>query len=148
MYEELLRVPFVVVNGPPYLGEIRDELVSLLDVPPLIHDAIGEKVPDQYEGRLLKSTTPREYVVAEHQIEDEVVVGSLTADRLYEYNGPRKEKGLFKIGSDTFESLPEPDLDNNLKKATNNRIESINVTVDAADLDADVEDRLSDLGYI
>ena len=36
--------------------------MSLLDLPPLIHDALGLDVPHEYEGQVPGKDEPREYI--------------------------------------------------------------------------------------
>lgn len=150
MYHELLRVPLVIVNGPSYIEEAANDMMSLLDVPPLVHDAIGAAIPSVYEGRVpdVESQPHREYIIAEHQIEGDIVIGARSSDQLYEYNGPRKVQGFFRVGPETFAPIAADSGDEALKTEVIDRLERVDVTVDMPELDDDVEDRLDDLGYL
>jgi arylsulfatase A-like enzyme len=148
MYDELLRVPLVISNGQKSLEKHQSDLLSLLDIPPLLHEALGIDIPAEYEGQVL-SQESRSHVIAEHQIEEEVVVGARTNTHLYEYNEPENEANGYCVGSNTFDPVHEPnDTIDDLRNIVNSRLETIDVTADVTDLDDDVEDRLSDLGYL
>lgn len=147
-YDELLRVPLVVLNGPGSLRESRENLVSLLDVPPLIHDALGVAIPDAYEGRVPDPDADREFVLAEHQIESGVVVGSRDRELLYEYDGPDDERGLYAVGPTTFEPVGGADGRGELLRTTvEERLDAVDASTEPVELDDEVEQRLSDLGY-
>jgi len=149
MYDELLRVPLVIVNGPDGLNQYTSDLISLLDIPPLIHEALNIEIPDEYEGQLPGHDQPRSQVIAEHQLEDQVVVGARTETQLYEYNEPREETAKYTVGPNTFDLRTESDgTFDRLQGVVDTRLESIDVTNPNTDLDADVEDRLADLGYL
>ena len=72
-------------------------LVSLLDIPPLIHDALGLDVPDEYEGRIPGVDEPREYIIIEHEVEGEVIVGARSENWLYEGDEIQDERRLFDL---------------------------------------------------
>jgi arylsulfatase A-like enzyme len=148
MYDELLRVPLIVVNGPDAITNHRSDLLSLLDIPPLIHEALGLDIPTEYDGQV-PGTDARSHVIAEHQIEDEVVIGARTDTHLYEFNSPRGEAGEYRVGPNTFTQTTEQDATNTtLHDIVEDRIRKIDVTVDMLELDEDVENRLADLGYL
>ncbi len=148
MYDELLRVPLIIVNGPESLRNIDSDLLSLLDIPPLIHEILGIDIPDAYEGQLPLNGS-RSHVLAEHQIGDEVVVGARNESKLFEYNGPENESGGFAVGSRKFD--PVTGSDETLlefRDIVQHRLETVEVTAEMPALDSDVEERLGDLGYL
>ena len=51
-HESSIRVP-TVLTGPGFRGGQLQELVSLIDLPPTLLDAVGLEIPDQMQGRSL-----------------------------------------------------------------------------------------------
>lgn len=151
MYDELLHVPLVVTNGPDYLDEAVDDLVSLLDIPPLIYDTLGLDVPDKYEGQVPGKDDSREYVMAEHEVDGEVIVGARSENWLYEGDEIQDEHRLFDLREGDFERVdrdhPEADV---VREAVLSRLEELEVDAKYLqdDVETDVEDRLEDLGYL
>jgi len=153
MYDELLHVPLVVANGPDYLDDAVGDLVSLLDVPPLVHDAIGLPVPDAYDGRRPGVDEPRAYVLAEHEVEGDVVVGARSRDWLYEQDEVRDERRLYNLRGDGCRSVPveaHADASRTVRRAVSERFADLELGTDRweTDIDGDVEGRLEDLGYL
>lgn len=153
MYDELIQVPLIVVNGPEYLREATDELVSLLDIPPVIYDVLGLDIPDVYEGQLPGGDTPRKYVMAEHEVDGQVIIGARSDSWLYEADNIEGELRLFEITDDEFERVQiEKHIDEiaEIRNAVNNRLESLDITPRQLDenLEKGVESRLEDLGYL
>jgi arylsulfatase A-like enzyme len=152
MYDELLHVPLVVANGPQHLEDAKDDLVSLLDIPPLIHDALGVEIPEAYDGRLPgeKKSQPREYILAEHEVEGDVIVGARSEDFLYESDEIHGEHRLFDL-RDGFEQV---DCDHpeatSVRTAVHSRLDELNVEANylQSDIDDNTESRLEDLGYL
>ena len=150
MYDELLHVPLVVANGPDYLEDAAADLVSLLDVPPLIHDALGLEVPGEYEGRIPGKEPPREYVMAEHEVGGDVIVGARSEDWLYEGDEIQDEHRLFDL-RDGFEQVdvshPGGEL---VRTAVLERLDELDVEARYLqnELEGTVSDRLEDLGYL
>lgn len=148
MYDELLRVKLIIVNGSDAITNYRSDLLSLLDIPPLIYEALGLDILTEYDGQAPDADS-RSHVIAEHQIEDGVVIGARTDTHLYEFNGPRGEAGGYRVGPNTFTQTTEQDATNTtLHDIVEDRIQKIDVTVDMPELDEDVENRLADLGYL
>lgn len=151
MYDELLHVPLIVANGPDYLSDSKDELVSLLDIPPLIHDALGLEVPAEYEGRIPGKYKSRDFVMAGHEVEGEVIVGARSEDWLYEGDEIQDEHRLFDLRGNKFEQVdrdhPEAAT---VREAVLARLDELNVEAKylQGDVETDVEDRLEDLGYL
>lgn len=148
MYDELLRIPLIIVNGPSYLSKVSDSLISLLDIPPLLHDALGEDIPTHYEGRLPDSSSYRNHVIAEHQVEDSIVIGARSKQQLYEYSELQETSGFYNVAPDTFDHIGDDQGAEQLRSAVMDRLNVIDVTVTMPNLEDDVEDRLEDLGYL
>lgn len=150
MYDELLHVPLIVANGPEYLEDATNDLVSLLDIPPLIHDALGLDIPEEYEGRIPGKDDPRRYIMAEHEVEGDVIVGARSDEWLYEGDGINGEHRLFDL-RDGFERVerdrPEAAV---VRDAVLSRLNELDVEAKylQGDVEGDVEDRLEDLGYL
>lgn len=153
MYDELLHVPLIVANGPDYLGDATDNLVSLLDIPPLIHDALGLDVPDEYEGRRPGIDDPREFVMAEHEVEGDVIVGARSRNWLYEGDEIRNEHRLFDLRDGKFERVSietYAEETRSIRMAVNNRLKQLDIDVRRLEdeVEGDIESRLKDLGYL
>ncbi|SDK15489.1 Arylsulfatase A [Halovenus aranensis] len=152
MYDELLRVPLIVSNGPPYLEEATDQLVSLLDIPPLIHDTLNLEIPSGYEGQIPGKDAPRKYIMAEHEVEGDIIVGARSEEWLYEGDEIHNEHRLFDLRKGKFEqvSVSEHPEAEEVKSAVLDRLDTLDVDahdfVDA--VDNDVESRLENLGYL
>lgn len=152
MYDELLHVPLWVDGGPDSLADTTDTLVSLLDLPPTIHDALGVPVPDAYEGRRLGVDDPREYVLAEHEVGGEVVVGARSPTCLYEADEIHGESRLFDC-RDGFERVaadePIPGSET-VRNAVHERLSSLDIEASrpGEQVEDDVESRLENLGYL
>ncbi|MFB6151434.1 MAG: sulfatase-like hydrolase/transferase [Haloarculaceae archaeon] len=153
MYDELLHVPLVVANGPARLDAAADDLVSLLDVPPLVHDAVGVDVPAAYQGRRPGVDAPREYVMAEHEVEGDVVAGARSAAWLYERDEIRDEHRLYDLRDGGPERVPvdaHEAASAVVRRAVAERFDELDLDdrrwEDA--VEGDVEARLEDLGYL
>jgi len=153
MYDELIRVPLVVLNGPGHLDDATGDLVSLLDVPPLVHEAAGLDVPATYRGRRPGIDDPREYVLAEHEVEGEVVVGARSDDWLYERDEIRDEARLYDLrgGGEQRVAVTDHATESSpVRRAVADRFDRLDL--DAGEwneaVEGDVESRLEDLGYL
>lgn len=153
MYDELLHVPLIVANGSDYLEDATDDLVSLLDVPPLIHDAFGLDIPDDYEGLRPGVDDSREFIMAEHEVEGEVIVGARSENWLYEGDEIRDEHRLFDLRNGNFERVDIAGYDEeseSIRAAVNNRLDQLDVKTRRLEdeVEGDVQSRLEDLGYL
>ena len=150
MYDELLHVPLIVANGPDCLESATDELVSLLDLPPLIHDALGIDIPHEYEGQVPGKDEPRKYIIAEHEVEGNVIVGARSENWLYEGDEINDEHRLFDLRNG-FEQVnrDHPEADS-VRNAVLARLDALDIEAKylQGDMKTDVEDRLEDLGYL
>jgi len=151
MYDELLRVPLIVANGPQYLHDTTDELVSLIDIPLLIHDALGLDVPDEYEGELPGRTEPRSHVLGEHEIEGKPIIGARSETALYEYDGRTDEERVYEVRDGTATPANDLDVPSNLQRIVSKRLKQADDGEEydlEAEVEGDIEDRLEDLGYL
>lgn len=150
MYDELLGVPLVVANGPAHLEAAADDLVSLLEVPPLVHDALDRRVPDAYAGLRPGVDPPRDHVLAEHEVEGDVVVAARSSDWLYAVDEIRGERRLFDLRDGGFEPSPPGQCPDDLAAAVEERLAALEVSAtDVATAVGDgTADRLRDLGYL
>jgi len=151
MYDELLRVPLIVANGPERLSDYRSDLTSLIDVPPLLHHTLGEETPASYEGRL-PGSDPREYVIAEHQVDGEKVIGVRSEHWLYEHDDVEDERRLFQLPSmitaDPNEvSDPETSMVRDVADRRAGGVRTERTGEESEELDSDIEERLENLGY-
>lgn len=151
MYDELLHVPLFVVNGPEGLAEATDQLVSLLDIPPIIHDVLDVDTPSTYEGRHPITEEPRETILAEHEVGGKVIVGSRSTDWLYEGDQIRDEHRLYDV-RDGFEAVDATDPRGAIvREEAKRRLNELDVSDQFLPKDVgdeDVQSRLEDLGYI
>lgn len=153
MYDELLHVPLVVANGPDHLADATDELVSLLDIPPLIHDAIGLDTPGTYHGRRLGVDSERDYVLAEHEVAGDVVVGARSNEWLYEMDELREEERLYDLrggGCQQVSVAEHAEASDTVRRAVTDRFEELDIDAEHWNqyVEGDIEARLEDLGYL
>ncbi|WP_434530805.1 sulfatase-like hydrolase/transferase [Haloarcula sp. NS06] len=152
MYDELIQVPLVVVNGPAEISNATDDLVSLLDLPPMFHQATDIGIPNEYEGQTVTSTT-RDYIVSEHEVEGNPIVGVRSEDWLYEIDELRDEARLTEIQTGhEIQSMTQAEKEAvaDIKTAAERRVDCIESDVGSSNephLERDVESRLEDLGY-
>jgi len=158
MYDELLQIPLVGSNLPPELRRASTDLVSLVDLPSIIHYALGvDSVPDRI-GRIPGIDDPRNHVLAEHVVEGDAVVGVRSDEWLVELDNVRGERRLRRLEDDE-----EFDLETinsigggiegaqKLVQRASERLSAVDAPAPAdldLELDPDVEHRLQDLGYI
>jgi len=150
MYDELLHVPLYIINGPDHLRDARTDLVSLVDIPPLILDAVGINVPDAFEGRIPGQSQERSYVVAEHEVHDDIIVGARSDEWLYELDEIRNETRLFDL-TDGFERADsEVAGRSEVRAAVDERMAELDIEGYSLqnEVDGEIEDRLEDLGYL
>jgi len=151
MYDELLHVPLLVANGPETLAEAADDLVSLLDVPPLVHDALDVPVPDDYDGQVPGVDPPRSVVVGEHEVDGDVIVGARSRDWLFEGDDINDEHRLFDLRNGAFTPVdPDHPEAGTVRETVLNRLDELDVEAKylQGDVGGDVEGRLEDLGYL
>jgi len=150
MFDELLHVPLIITNGPDYLEDAQDQLVSLLDIPPVIHDIFKIDIPTEYEGQLPGVDEPRSVIMAEHEVQGEVIVGARSLEWLYEGDEIVDEHRLFDL-RDGFAPAEINDPDGKLvRKTVLSRLNELDVDARylQGNMEEDVESRLEDLGYL
>jgi arylsulfatase A-like enzyme len=150
LYNELLHVPLIIENGPEYLENAKDHLISLLDVPPLIHDTVGIQIPSSYEGQIPGRDDPRKFIMAEHEVEGEVIVGARSEEWLFEGDEINKEHRLFHIGNEFKQKRHDLKKGETVRKAVLQRLDELDVEAKylKEDISEDIEERLDDLGYL
>jgi len=152
MYDELLHVPLVIVNAPDSMALSGDELVSLLDLPPLWYDALGEEIPAPYEG-IIPGEQTRDYVIAEHEAGGAPIVGVRSENWRYEIDQIREEIRLVDLSTHQRVDPETSTLSSEARtiiSVAEDRIEQLDGTATSVaepQLDDDVEARLEDLGY-
>lgn len=152
MYDELLHIPLVVVNGPESISEYSNELVSLLDLPPLFHNSIGQESPNTYEGEELNNGSARKYIFAEHEVNGKVIVGARSKDWLFEVDEIRDENRLFDLRDGHFREVDPQNhpASQDIQQVVLNRLSKLDVDTRRLEneVEGDVQDRLEDLGYL
>ncbi|WP_435196361.1 sulfatase-like hydrolase/transferase [Natronomonas sp. EA1] len=151
MYDELLHVPLIVANGPDWVEDATNNLVSLLDIPPLIHEVLNTEVPDVYEGQIPGIAEARESIIAEHEVHGDVIVGARSEEWLYEADEIRDEHRLFDLRDGDFQQVPiseYPDVPVNTVVAERLKSLDVNTRRLEDEVEGDVQSRLEDLGYL
>ncbi|RJX43373.1 sulfatase [Halonotius aquaticus] len=153
LYDELLHVPLVASNLPPSLSAAHDQLVSLVDLPSIVHHALSLP-PRTDDGRVPGVDDPRDYVLAEHKRGDDVIVGArgqsyrFAVDHIRDveraYSVPSVDTATTETRIDPADEPPEVDP---LRTAVYDRLREIDIASPSVSLDDDVEQRLADLGY-
>lgn len=149
LYDELLHVPLLATNVPERVADGRDDLVSLLDIPPLVHEILDIENAGQYAGQV-PGLEPREYVLAEHKRQKSVIVGARSDDWRYVHDEIRDEDRLFRADDQKRVSVTDQANDEDvemLHRAVQSRLDDIAFDTDGLDLEDDVEQRLKHLGY-
>lgn len=150
LYDELLHVPLIVVNGPS--SARAHDLVSLIDIPPLLHEATGLPVPDVYEGKYPGSNELREVILAEHERHGDVIVGGRSARWLYEHDTIQNEQRLVDVQDGAFEPVTIDSASEGAKQVigiVRNQLREIDGGSEPQhiELNDDLEARLEELGY-
>lgn len=152
MFDELIHVPLVVVNGPSELEAAKRSLVSLLDVPPMYHRVRSRSSPAAYEG-VMPGDDTRDYVLAEHAVRGDPVIGVRSDRWLYEIDEIHGERHLIDVdaGHEVDPQRTRSDDEATMvREVAVERLRTIDpeaVTDADYSLDEDVEERLTHLGY-
>lgn len=149
LYDELLHVPLLATNVPERVADGHDDLVSLLDIPPLVHEVLEVEPDSRYTGQV-PGIEPREYVLAEHKRQKSVVVGARADDWRYVHDEIRGEDRLFDLDDGERVSVTGRTDDEDvelLRRAVQSRLNDVAFDTEGLDLDDDVERRLKHLGY-
>lgn len=150
MYDELLQVPLLIANGPDSLVDATETLVSLLDVPPLVHDALGIEIPETYEGATPNAGDRRDYILAEHEVQGNPIVGARSRQWLYEADEIANEHRLFDLSGPEIERHEISDDGSEVRRVVLERLAELDVESRYLNggIASDIESRLEDLGYL
>ncbi len=111
VYEENVRVPFVIVNPGLFPNKIRYEGVSrMIDIAPTVLDIAGIKAPKHYQGVSLLSAHPQQMALFHAQWADDIV-GVVDGHLKYIY---RIDDGFEEL----FDLAKDPDEKNNTASVT------------------------------
>ena len=153
LYDELIQVPLVANNLPPSVSAANDQLVSLVDLPSIIHHALSLPARTD-DGQVPGVDAPRSHILAEHKRGDDVIVGARGSSYRFEIDNIRDAERVYSVASpqstateeriDPDDELPEV---TSLRTAVYDRLRAIDVVPPSVSLDDDVEQRLVDLGY-
>jgi hypothetical protein len=119
----------------------------------MIHDILGIETPASYEGRHPGIDESREYVLAEHEVEGDVVVGARSSEWLYEADEICDERRLYDLreGFEIVDTAAESESGADIvQDAVKRRLTELDVETQALTetVEGDIEDRLEDLGYL
>jgi len=150
LLDSLIRVPLIVTQAPNRVADATDELVSLVDVPPLIDEVLGIEPSEAYKGSSPAADASRRHVLAEHQMDEEVIVGARSADEKYVIDDFEDCERAYTI--DDEEELPA-EINSVASELCERAVERINeIDVErpeyVSEIDAATEQRLEDLGYL
>jgi arylsulfatase A-like enzyme len=150
MYDELLQVPLILVNYPTRIGDAVENLVSLLDIPPTMHRLFDLPIPQEYEGQAIGHGDPRTHIIAEHEVDEDVIVGVRTEDLLYEYDEINDDERLFEFRNGGLNRTKRTAEDDIVRPVIANRLSEIDVDgyVLEQETDSEIQERLEDLGYL
>jgi uncharacterized sulfatase len=167
LYEELLHVPLLLHRPCRTDGRRVDELVSLIDLPTTVADALAVSVPETYRGNslfpALEGESPgHEYVFAEvcHRVGEGMSAGAYDPDKvIVSCRSPAAEYVRDEqLDRETFTAVDAsaPDAEvppgerESLRQAANDHLRSIETrdsSFERADIDEATAKRLRDLGY-
>lgn len=150
LYDALIEIPLIVQNGPDTLPGHVEDPVSLIDLPPVIHDTLGFDQPDRYEGQPIGSGKSREWILAEHQVNDDVLVGIRTENEKYVVDNTADDEKAYSISPDGESEINPNRIDGTLKEQVLKRLDEIDVDRPeyVSQVDTATEQRLEDLGYL
>lgn len=150
LYDALIKVPLIIKNAPVEFNEKTEELVSLVDIPPLIHSCLGFEKPDRYEGNSPLTDKPRNWIIAEHQVGENVIVGARTNNMKYIVDGIMDEERAFEIELDGEATSHIDDVQDWLRERVLARLDETDVNMPeyVSHIDSTVENRLEKLGYL
>lgn len=103
VYEENVRVPFVIVNPTLFPQQIKYEGVSrMIDIAPTLLDIAGVKPPKHYQGVSLLSAHPQQMALFHAQWADDIV-GVVDGNTKYIYRFDDGFEELFNLATDPEE---------------------------------------------
>ena len=150
LYDALIKVPLLIQSPLDKHSSRNQDLLSLVDLPPMIHDALGVDCPDTYEGVKPDCGEPRKSIFAEHQVDDEVIVGVRTKEEKYVIDDTNDEEYGYSLSADEPKVLESDTITQSLKTMVIERFGDIEVSKPdyVSQVDKDLERRLDDLGYL
>lgn len=104
LYEENLKVPFVLINPKLFRGETRTVIGGLVDLAPTVLDVLGEsKVPGSWQGRSLfdPARSNRVYFCAPWS---DFLFGYRDGEKKLVYNATKNVFELFNLKNDPLET--------------------------------------------
>lgn len=169
MYDELIRVPFIIDDRSDRLGfqDAGTSLTSHLDIAPTVTDLFGIDSPAEWRGlSLLSSQGPdsgpedREYVLTElchtkglgGDINQDTLVASVRSrEWKYIQNRQLETEELYDIVRDPRETTDvaaeNPAIMERLRDRYESRLESVTEETREVEVSDEVEKRLRELGY-
>jgi len=158
LHDEGIHVPLVVDLDDT--GGTHDELVGLLDLAPTILDYAGVEAPETYLGRSFRplldgGTWTRDHVIGERGSDDEAGNPRMYyRDRRWKYLVDGGPPQLFDVVADPDERDDvidqHPEVSARIAEVLSDHRATVDRTdtdLDAVELDDDIEDRLTALGY-
>jgi len=115
LYEEMLRIPLLIkLPNSAHAGEVRDQLVEMVDVAPTVLDLLGIPPPHGFEGRsfraVIEENAPgREQVYASLLDEAYSLRTAKTATQKYIRDLASQTELYFELDTDPREKAPLPD---------------------------------------
>jgi len=147
LYDELLQVPLVFSRS---LSLSPTDLVSLIDLPPLVHEVVDCPAPPAYDGRSPLSNPSRNRILFEHIHDGHPIVGARSDQWKYVIDDIRNEERLVELSTGQINHTPQ-DLTDDAKKVREvaknhfNNIPSVEEEIVVSD---NVRERLTELGYL
>jgi lipoteichoic acid synthase len=104
LYEENVRVPFILINPLLFSGTSNTQIGGLVDVAPTIADIVGAPEPESWQGRSLRgnSGNGRTYFFCPWS---DFLFGMRDGDYKLIYNATMDEYELYDIASDPGETI-------------------------------------------
>ena len=149
LVDPLIRVPLILANCPERVAA-TDELISLVDIPPLIHEILGIETPTAYDGTKFWEEESRRYVRGEHQVDNNTIVGIRSGDQKYVVDNISDVERAYTIKNGDETAVAVETVSPELQQRTLGRLEEIDVEQPeyVTEIDTTAEQRLEDLGYL
>lgn len=156
-HDVLLNVPLVIRDPTDTVaGGTVDTPTELTDIAPTILDAVGDTVPDSFEGTTLGTEGEGDpLAIGEAELTPGYRAAFVTPERKYVVNDITEESRLYDRTGDRPEGTELPsDRDDvadfkQIEQAHREREAAVEVSATAQDIeDEDVRDRLEKLGYL
>jgi arylsulfatase A-like enzyme len=154
MRDELINVPLIINNSQINTEWFSNRLISLIDLPILIHDMLGIPINDKYEGQNVYKN-PRKHILAEHtkSKDGDIRIGARSLESWVEFDSTTytwtNRTGSASSGDGVYEGKISSE---NLKSIIKDRLKAIDdsdfSSLEDLQLDNETESRLEDLGYL